>query len=129
MMESLFILTDDAKTKIIEILQEENVFQGKFRIYLSLSNSTYQYAFAIDDEMNDDDLIFEYEYEGNHFSILIDSMTIQYLKGSTVDCKQKENERIQHRTFKRTTFKTKSNCTSSSLMLIVFSCRSNPTCP
>lgn len=94
MMESLFILTDDAKTKIIEILQEENVFQGTFRIYLSLSNSTYQYAFAIDDEMNDDDLIFEYEYEGNHFSILIDSMTIQYLKGSTVDCKQKENERM-----------------------------------
>ena len=47
-MESLFILTDDAKTKIIEILQEENVFQGKFRIYLSLSNGTYQYAFAID---------------------------------------------------------------------------------
>nr|WP_314834795.1 hypothetical protein [uncultured Flavobacterium sp.] len=94
MMESLFILTDDAKTKIIEILQEENVFQGKFRIYLSLSNSTYQYAFTIDDEMNDDDLIFEYEYEGNHFSILIDSMTIQYLKGSTVDCKQKENERM-----------------------------------
>ena len=42
----------------------------------------------------DDDLIFEYEYEGNHFSILIDSMTIQYLKGSTVDCKQKENERM-----------------------------------
>jgi iron-sulfur cluster insertion protein len=92
-MESLFILTEAAKTKIIEILQEENVFQGRFRIYLSLSNSTgYQYAFAIDDEMNDDDLIFEYEYQENHFSILIDSMTIQYLKDSTVDCKQKENE-------------------------------------
>ena len=92
-MESLFILTDAAKTKIIEILQEENLFQGRFRIYLILSNSTgYQYAFAIDEEKNDDDLIFEYEYQGNNFSVLIDSMTIQYLKGSTVDCKQKENE-------------------------------------
>lgn len=91
-MESLIILTDNAKTKIIEILKEENVFQGSFRIYLSLSNSTgYQYAFTIDNEINDDDLIFEYEHQQNRFNVLIDSMTIQYLKGSTVDCKQKEN--------------------------------------
>lgn len=92
-MESLFTLTDSAKSKIIEILEAEKLFQGRFRIYLSLSNSTgYQYAFVIDNEVNDDDLVLEYEYHGTRFDILVDSMTIQYLKDATVDCKQKETE-------------------------------------
>lgn len=76
-------LTNSAKEKIKELLQDEgpNVF---LRSYVQGGGcSGFQYGFTFDTEQNEDDFVIEFD----NFKLLIDSMSLQYLQGSEIDFK------------------------------------------
>tara|TARA_B110000503_G_scaffold131889_1_gene207148 strand:+ start:21511 stop:21834 length:324 start_codon:yes stop_codon:yes gene_type:complete len=78
-------VTDSAKTKILDLLAEEN----NPNLYLRTSVqgggcSGFSYGFTFDEVMNEDD--FEMPLEQS--KILIDAMSMQYLEGATVDYKE-----------------------------------------
>lgn len=79
-------VTDDAATQILEIVQAEGEgFQGLLRIYVQGGGcSGFQYGFTFDENVAEDDLVVE----KNGAKILVDSMSLQYLSGSTIDYKK-----------------------------------------
>jgi iron-sulfur cluster insertion protein len=87
-MEYSFTITDNAKFELVQ-LQDENK-NNKFRIFVTYSNSDgFQYSFTFDDEINDDDLIFNCQIQEKKLAVLIDTISIQYLNGATLDFIQK----------------------------------------
>jgi iron-sulfur cluster insertion protein len=73
-------VTESAKIKILDILAEENNPKLKVRAFVQGGGcSGFQYGFTLDEEQNEDD----FEVEG----ILVDSMSMQYLTGATIDYK------------------------------------------
>lgn len=77
-------VTDSAKTKITELLKEENDPTIKLRTFVQGGGcSGFQYGFTFDDEQNEDDWEFDI---GDH-KMLVDSMSMQYLQGAVIDYK------------------------------------------
>lgn len=76
----MITITDSAKEKIKDLLIEENKPGLKVRAFVQGGGcSGFQYGFTFDEEQNEDD----FEIDG----ILIDSMSMQYLTGATIDFK------------------------------------------
>lgn len=79
------ILTDSAVTKLKEIISEQNTPGIKLRVFVQGGGcSGFSYGFTLDEEQNEDD--FEQEYDG--VKVLVDSMSWQYLVGSTINYKE-----------------------------------------
>jgi iron-sulfur cluster insertion protein len=77
-------ITDSAKTKITELLKEENDPTLKLRTFVQGGGcSGFQYGFTFDSDQNDDD----WEFELGEYKMLIDSMSMQYLQGAVIDYK------------------------------------------
>lgn len=77
-------VTDNAVTKIQEILAEENNPDLKLRTFVQGGGcSGFQYGFTLDTDINEDDFVLE---KGT-LKILIDSMSYQYIEGATIDYK------------------------------------------
>jgi iron-sulfur cluster insertion protein len=77
-------ITESAKTKITDLLNEENDPTLKLRTFVQGGGcSGFQYGFTFDNEQNEDD--FEFEL-GDH-KMLVDSMSMQYLQGAVIDYK------------------------------------------
>jgi iron-sulfur cluster insertion protein len=77
--------TDNAATKVSELIQEEGNDQLKLRVYVSGGGcSGFQYGFTFDEAANDDDTLIE----KNGVTVLIDSMSIDYLRGAEIDYKE-----------------------------------------
>jgi iron-sulfur cluster insertion protein len=77
----MLTVTESAQTKIFDILAEENNPKLKVRAFVQGGGcSGFQYGFTLDEEQNDDD----FEING----ILIDSMSMQYMTGATIDYKE-----------------------------------------
>lgn len=77
-------ITESAKEKINEILSEENNANACLRTFVQGGGcSGFSYGFTIEEEMNEDDFVLE----TGKFRVLIDSMSYQYLVGSTIDYK------------------------------------------
>ena len=77
-------ITDSAKTKITEIIAEENNPNLKIRTFVQGGGcSGMQYGFTFDEEQNEDD--FEFDIGDN--KMLVDSMSMQYLQGAIIDYK------------------------------------------
>ncbi len=94
-MDQSITITDEAIAQIIQVLEEANIPDGKFRIFITLDNrSGFQYGFAIDDEVNEDDIVIIKQFQGKNLSILIDTISIQYLEGATIDYRQKEEREM-----------------------------------
>jgi iron-sulfur cluster insertion protein len=71
-----------AVAKIKELIAEENNPNLKLRMFVSGGGcSGMQYGFTFEEEVNEDD--FNLEFDG--ISLLIDSMSSQYLQGAEVD--------------------------------------------
>ncbi len=71
-----------AIAKIKELIAEENNPNLKLRMFVSGGGcSGMQYGFTFEEEVNEDD--FNLEFDG--ISLLIDSMSSQYLQGAEVD--------------------------------------------
>ena len=74
-------LDDTAVTKLRELLAEESEPGLALRVFVQGGGcSGMQYGFQFDDQHNEDD--FELEYPG--VKVLVDSMSMQYLQGSTI---------------------------------------------
>ena len=78
-------LTESAVEKIKVILAEETNANIKLRVFVQGGGcSGFQYGFTLDESQTDDD--FEHEFNG--VKVLVDSMSWQYLQGSTINYKE-----------------------------------------
>ena len=79
------ILTDSAVTKLKDILAEENNPSAMLRVFVQGGGcSGFQYGFTLDESQNEDDFDFAFE----DVKVLVDSMSMQYLQGSTINYKE-----------------------------------------
>jgi iron-sulfur cluster insertion protein len=82
---NLLELKPGAIEKIRDILAEENNPKIKLRIFVQGGGcSGMSYGFTLDEETNEDDFVMEFD----GVPLLVDSMSSQYLQGSTVDYKE-----------------------------------------
>jgi len=81
----MITISDSAKTKIIDILAEENNPNVSLRTFVQGGGcSGFSYGFTLDEEQNEDD----FEITVDTFKVLIDSMSMQYLQGAEIDYKE-----------------------------------------
>jgi iron-sulfur cluster insertion protein len=79
-------ITDAAKSKIIDLLMEENNPDLSLRTFVQGGGCAgFSYGFTFDEAKNEDD--FEIEID-NKFKVLVDSMSMQYLQEATIDYKE-----------------------------------------
>lgn len=77
-------ITESAKGKIQEILAEENNPTLRVRAFVQGGGcSGMQYGFTLDESTDPDD---DFEVDG----ILVDSMSMQYMSGATIDFKESD---------------------------------------
>jgi iron-sulfur cluster insertion protein len=79
-------LTDSAKTRIADLLIDEDNAQLKLRTFVQGGGcSGFSYGFTFDEVVNEDDFEFPVDEK---FKILVDAMSMQYLQGATIDYKE-----------------------------------------
>ncbi len=84
-MANPIIFSDSAAAKVGELIAEEGNDNLKLRVYVSGGGcSGFQYGFTFDEEVNEDDT----SIVNGGVTVLIDSMSIQYLAGAEVDYKE-----------------------------------------
>jgi iron-sulfur cluster insertion protein len=81
----MITITESAKTKILDLLAEENNPELALRTFVQGGGcSGMSYGFTFDEITNEDD--FEVPLE--KFRVLVDSMSMQYLQGASIDYKE-----------------------------------------
>jgi iron-sulfur cluster insertion protein len=84
-MSDPVVFTDNAAQKVASLIQDEGNDNLKLRVYITGGGcSGFQYGFTFDEDVNDDDT--QIVKEG--VTVLIDSMSIQYLSGAEIDFKE-----------------------------------------
>lgn len=82
------VFTDSAADKVKQLIEEEGNPELKLRVFVQGGGcSGFQYGFTFDEETNEDDTIMT----KNGVSLLIDSMSYQYLVGAEIDYKEDIN--------------------------------------
>jgi len=77
-------ITPNAIYKIKDIIAEENNAEMRVRAFVQGGGcSGMSYGFTLDEEKNEDDFVVE----GTDGLVLVDSVSMQYLAGSTIDYK------------------------------------------
>jgi iron-sulfur cluster insertion protein len=83
-MNNTITITNAARDKITNIIASENDDTLKLRAFIQGGGcSGFSYGFTLDDSTNDDDYIIN---EAG-ITILVDSMSMQYLQDSVIDYK------------------------------------------
>ena len=83
-MPSALVFTDAAAEKVRSLIDEEGNPELKLRVFVSGGGcSGFQYGFTFDEVANEDDTVMT----KNGVSLLIDSMSYQYLVGAEIDYK------------------------------------------
>jgi iron-sulfur cluster insertion protein len=78
------IFTDSAAFKVKDLLAEEGNPELKLRVFVQGGGcSGFQYGFTFDEVVNEDDIAMD----KNGVTLLIDSMSYQYLVGAEIDYK------------------------------------------
>ena len=78
------IFTDSAANKVKELVDEEGNPDLKLRVFVQGGGcSGFQYGFTFDEIVNEDDT----QMGKNGVTLLIDSMSLQYLMGAEIDYK------------------------------------------
>ena len=81
----MLTITESAKTKILDLLAEEGNPELSLRTFVQGGGcSGMSYGFTFDEITNEDD--FEVPLE--KFKVLVDSASMQYLQGSSIDYKE-----------------------------------------
>lgn len=81
-MPDPLVFTDSAANKVKELIEEEGNGELKLRVFVSGGGcSGFQYGFTFDEEVNEDDT----QLQKNGVTLLIDSMSYQYLLGAEID--------------------------------------------
>jgi iron-sulfur cluster insertion protein len=84
-VETPIVFTESAAIKVAELLAEENNPELKLRVYITGGGcSGFQYGFTFDDQAAEDDTVIE----KNGVTVLVDSMSLQYLRGAEIDYKE-----------------------------------------
>jgi iron-sulfur cluster insertion protein len=82
----MITISNSAKTKIIDILAEENNPKTALRTFIQGGGCAgFNYGFTLDEEINEDDFVIDLE---QNFKVLVDSMSMQYLQGAEIDYKE-----------------------------------------
>ena len=82
------IFTDSAAAKVADLIAEEGNTDLKLRVFVQGGGcSGFQYGFTFDEAVNEDDTTFE----KNGVTLLVDSMSFQYLVGAEIDNKEDIN--------------------------------------
>jgi iron-sulfur cluster insertion protein len=82
---SPLIFTDSAAKKVKELIDEEGTPGLKLRVFVTGGGcSGFQYGFTFDENVNEDDTTIE---KGG-VTLLVDSMSFQYLVGAEIDYKE-----------------------------------------
>jgi iron-sulfur cluster insertion protein len=102
-MNDPLVFTKSAAAKVWELIQEEENFNLKLRVYVTGGGcSGFQYGFTFDETVNEDDTVVtravypaEEEEEdgeggngGHAVQLLVDPMSFQYLVGAEIDYKE-----------------------------------------
>lgn len=83
-MDDMMVITDAAVSKITEIMREEPA-NTKLRTFVQGGGcSGFQYGFTLDEDQGDDDFVIE----KSGITILVDSMSMQYLHGAVIDYRE-----------------------------------------
>lgn len=83
--ETPILFTDSAASKVAELIAQENNPKLKLRVYITGGGcSGFQYGFTFDEQVAEDDTIIEKQ----GVTVLVDSMSIQYLRGAEIDYKE-----------------------------------------
>jgi iron-sulfur cluster insertion protein len=86
--------TQSAASKVYQLISEEGNFDLNLRVFITGGGcSGFQYGFTFDEAKNDDDFIVEKIIQDANgiqatVTLLIDSMSYQYLRGAMVDYKE-----------------------------------------
>lgn len=84
-MADPIIFSDSAAAKVGALIAEEGNDNLKLRVYISGGGcSGFQYGFTFDEDVADDDT----QVENGGVTVLVDSMSIQYLNGAEIDYKE-----------------------------------------
>ena len=84
-MPAPLVFTDSAAAKVADLIAEEGNPELKLRVFVQGGGcSGFQYGFPFDEVTNDDDTVMS----KNGVSLLIDSMSYQYLVGAEIDYKE-----------------------------------------
>ena len=82
------IFTDSAAAKVADLIAEEGNTDLKLRVFVQGGGcSGFQYGFTFDEAVNEDDTTFE----KNGVTLLVDSMSFQYLVCAEIDYKEDIN--------------------------------------
>ena len=80
-------ITESAQTRIRDLIIDENTPNLMLRVFVQGGGcSGMSYGFTFDVETNDDDFVVE----SNDVKLLIDSVSMQYLQGSSIDYKEND---------------------------------------
>ncbi|MGD9593137.1 MAG: iron-sulfur cluster insertion protein ErpA [Candidatus Berkiella sp.] len=115
-------LSDAAAKRIRELIIEEGNYNLKLRVYITGGGcSGFQYGFAFDEQIKEDDCIVEQEVlpedddssgEGAMtVSVVVDALSIMYLAGAQID--YTESLQGAHFTVKNPNAQTTCSCGSS----------------
>jgi len=78
-------LSDSALRKVRQLLEDEDSTDLKLRVFISGGGcSGFSYGFTFDDDVAEDDAVFERD----GVTLLVDSLSYEYLLGSQVDYKE-----------------------------------------
>ena len=82
------IFTDSAAAKVADLIAEEGNANLKLRVFVQGGGcSGFQYGFTFDEDVNEDDT----EFEKNGVTLIVYSMSFQYLVGAEIDYKEDIN--------------------------------------
>jgi len=82
------LFTDSAAAKVADLIAEEGNAALKLRVFVQGGGcSGFQYGFTFDEDVNEDDT----EFLKNGVTLLVDSMSFQYLVGAEIDYKEDSN--------------------------------------
>lgn len=87
----LLTFTQSAAAKVWELIEEEDNFNLKLRVYVTGGGcSGFQYGFKFDEEVLEEDLVVtqkvsEKEPASHEVSLLVDPLSYQYLAGAKID--------------------------------------------
>ncbi|MCR2746368.1 iron-sulfur cluster insertion protein ErpA [Limnobacter parvus] len=85
---SVLVFTDAAAGKVRDLISEEGNPNLKLRVFVQGGGcSGFQYGFTFDEDVNEDDTALD---KGG-VTLLIDSMSYQYLTGAEIDYKEDIN--------------------------------------
>ena len=84
----VLVFTDSAAAKVRDLINEEGNPNLKLRVFVQGGGcSGFQYGFTFDEDVNEDDTALD---KGG-VTLLIDSMSYQYLTGAEIDYKEDIN--------------------------------------